>query len=155
MKIRRGFVSNSSSSSFVCQVCGEEYSGMDACLSDAEMSACEAGHTYCDSHALKSIDDVSIDQKRAFVIKTEWDEAKKEQLNVATESEIEEAFEEMSYEFRDCCPKDHCPCCSLKSITTDQLIEYLLFTAGKTRKAVEKDIRTKYKNYDEMKKDIK
>jgi len=38
MKIRQGFVSNSSSSSFTCDVCGEEVSGYDVCLSEAEMS---------------------------------------------------------------------------------------------------------------------
>ena len=50
MKIRKGFVSNSSSSSFVCDVCGEEVSGMDMCLSEAEMSQCVNGHTFCNDH---------------------------------------------------------------------------------------------------------
>jgi len=52
MKIRTGFVSNSSSSSFVCDVCGEECSGMDMSLSDADMCECENGHTFCTSHTL-------------------------------------------------------------------------------------------------------
>lgn len=51
MKIRNGFVSNSSSSSFTCDVCGETYSGWDACLSEAEMYECENGHTFCESEA--------------------------------------------------------------------------------------------------------
>lgn len=53
MKIRHGFVSNSSSSSFVCDICGAECSGMDMCLSDAEMYQCENDHTFCDSHMKK------------------------------------------------------------------------------------------------------
>ncbi len=52
MKIRRGFVSNSSSSSFVCDVCGENCSGMDMGLSDAEMFECVVGHVICDGHEL-------------------------------------------------------------------------------------------------------
>ena len=32
MKIRAGFVSNSSSSSFICDVCGDEVSGVDISL---------------------------------------------------------------------------------------------------------------------------
>ena len=54
MKTRKGFISNSSSTSFVCDVCGEEVSGMDMGLSEAEMSECENGHTFCDSHMLKA-----------------------------------------------------------------------------------------------------
>ena len=46
MKIRTGFVSNSSSSSFVCDVSKEIYSGWDASLSDFELYECENGHTF-------------------------------------------------------------------------------------------------------------
>ena len=44
MKTRNGFVSNSSSSSFVCSICGESESGWDLGLSDFEMFECENGH---------------------------------------------------------------------------------------------------------------
>ena len=47
MKKRKGFVSNSSSSSFVCDVCGNDVSGMDMCLDEAEMAECKNGHTVC------------------------------------------------------------------------------------------------------------
>ena len=63
MKIRTGFVSNSSSSSFVCDVCGEECSGMDMCLSDAQMYQCENGHTFCESHALEVDEEEGIDDR--------------------------------------------------------------------------------------------
>lgn len=36
MKHRLGFVSNSSSSSYTCDVCGETESGWNLCLSDME-----------------------------------------------------------------------------------------------------------------------
>ena len=49
MKKRTGFVSNSSTSSFICDVCGTVEAGMDLCLSDFEMSRCENGHTFHDS----------------------------------------------------------------------------------------------------------
>jgi hypothetical protein len=45
MKIRSGFVSNSSSSSFICDVSGRIESGMDMGISDAEMFRCQNGHT--------------------------------------------------------------------------------------------------------------
>ena len=56
MKLRKGFVSNSSSSSFVCDFCGSVESGYDACLSDFDMSMCEHGHTFCNDHTLNSFD---------------------------------------------------------------------------------------------------
>lgn len=51
MKIRTGFVSNSSTSSFVCQICGNADAGMDASPSDFGMAECENGHTFCTSHS--------------------------------------------------------------------------------------------------------
>jgi zona occludens toxin (predicted ATPase) len=57
MKVRTGFVSNSSSSSFVCEVCGEEASGWDMCLSDADMVSCENDHTFCKSHIIGDLDE--------------------------------------------------------------------------------------------------
>jgi hypothetical protein len=60
MKIRNGFVSNSSSSSFVCNVCGYERSGWDMNLWEAEMIECENGHIFCDTHAILNNKELSI-----------------------------------------------------------------------------------------------
>lgn len=53
MKIRFGFVSNSSTSSFVCDVCGETFSGRDAGLEETEMFQCINGHTVCVDEAFE------------------------------------------------------------------------------------------------------
>jgi len=62
MKIRRDFVSNSSSSSYVCDVCSEEVSGMDLSLREAEMVECVNDHTICESHTMESDEPDFTDQ---------------------------------------------------------------------------------------------
>ena len=52
MKFRKDFVTNSSSSSYVCEICGCVESGMDMSLSEAGMMECINGHTFCCSEAL-------------------------------------------------------------------------------------------------------
>ena len=52
MKTRHGFVSNSSSTSFTCNVCGEEYSGMNMGLCDFYMVECINGHIFCEDHSI-------------------------------------------------------------------------------------------------------
>lgn len=46
MKVRTGFVSNSSSSSFICDLTGNTEGGWDASLSDFEMVECAKGHVF-------------------------------------------------------------------------------------------------------------
>ena len=153
MKIRKGFVSNSSSSSYVCDVCGEDYSGYDASLADADMYCCENGHTYCEEHAKKNIDDLDVDEKRAVALTYCWDEEDKAKVLEGSEEYIDEALNdgEIRYEMPAIC----CPCCQLTAVTDEQLIEYMLHERHQTKADVVKEIAQKYQNYDEMLKDIK
>jgi len=50
MKIKTGFVSNSSSESFVCDVCGDIRSGWDAIPSELGFQWCENEHYFCEEH---------------------------------------------------------------------------------------------------------
>jgi len=50
MKIRNGFVSNSSSSSFICEICGDSVVGYDSHPTDLGMEFCENGHLFCKGH---------------------------------------------------------------------------------------------------------
>jgi hypothetical protein len=54
MKIRQGFVSNSSSTSFTCDMCGENFAGMDLSVIDVEHYQCENGHIYCEEARLNN-----------------------------------------------------------------------------------------------------
>lgn len=46
MKTRKGFVSNSSSSSFICDLTGQVEAGMDVSLTDFDMVECVKGHSF-------------------------------------------------------------------------------------------------------------
>jgi len=51
MKIRTGFVSNSSSSSFVCDICGATESGFDTTPKEMGFVRCENDHMICKDEA--------------------------------------------------------------------------------------------------------
>ena len=53
MKFRKDFVTNSSSSSYVCEICGRSESGWDIGLSECEMMECVNGHVFCCYEALE------------------------------------------------------------------------------------------------------
>jgi len=55
MKIRTGFVSNSSSSSFTCDISGQTVSGWDFTLEDAWMVECVRGHVFNESYLNKNV----------------------------------------------------------------------------------------------------
>ena len=50
MKKRTGFVSNSSSSSFICEICGRSEYGFNEDIADFDMCECENGHIMCQKH---------------------------------------------------------------------------------------------------------
>lgn len=131
MKIRRGFVSNSSSTSFTCDVCGNTESGMDASLSDFEMSQCEHGHTFCNSHQTYT---ATVDDKRKHLIENEKartyrgeDKIKEEvaRLTALDENDVESEYED-SYEVPACT----CPICRMEKITDYDALQYLLIKNG-------------------------
>lgn len=70
MKKRLGFVTNSSSSSFICEICDYSTGGWDMCLSDAEMCECENDHQFC-------IDHVDTTNNREALVKRFYEESRK------------------------------------------------------------------------------
>lgn len=105
MKIRHGFVSNSSSSSFVCDVCGETFHGYDSSLEDFELFECVNGHTVCIEHTLKELtingeeadENYGIDEECCPICMYEdfsYDDAKR-YLKEKYEISEEEVFEEI------------------------------------------------------------
>jgi len=161
MKIRNGFVSNSSSSSFVCDVCHGVESGWDMGLSDAEVTECEVGHVFCDSHMKELKKKVTLKDKQAKVLKWleeigEDDEDILEGCKSGDEGSIDDTYDEMLQEKGDRynCPKDQCPCCQLITPTDDDLIRYLLYCDEQTKEEVCVEMKNRFGTLDEMDKVI-
>ncbi len=119
MKLRKGFVSNSSSSSFVCDVCGRDESGWDLCLSDAEMYECENGHTFCKDEA--------IEIEPSLIVKhlkdsgwTFYGDEEDEVEEYESLSDFEN-LDEFEYSIPECC----CPICTFSVYCEGDMRKYL------------------------------
>ena len=141
MKIRKGFVSNSSSSSYTCEVCGETVSGMEMCHGSDDwggtgMFDCEKGHTVCKKHAV-GLDDLELD------------EAVRAQFN--GEDEDSDDFYDAFYKVS----SEHCPICQMESIRDEDLLGWCLKRLCVKRDHAEQVIREAFPNYDEFMKGLK
>lgn len=147
MKIRKGFVSNSSSSSFTCEVCGENCSGWDMGLEDVEMHECGNGHLICDTHMLGEID---AQAQKEFMLSYGVDDSEREQLKTMDDDEIEEMFEggDYCYYIREEMPTSFCPICSFKDIDPAEAVKYLIKKNGLTMETLKAQIQEEFKDYD-------
>lgn len=138
MKIRKGFVSNSSSSSYICDVCGEAKSGWDIGLDELDMVECKNGHIFHDSECVNP---------RGVA---DWDDicsqVAREGEGLTDDDEIDEYISELRYEF----PIDYCPICQLKIIPNLHMLNYLLVKEGIKRSDLEEEINKRFKTYDEL-----
>ena len=125
VKIRKFFVSNSSSSSFICDICGEETIGRDISLEDAEMVQCRNGHYFCEHHIVGDSDKI---------------------LEVLDDEDNPNYDEEWRWYF----PIEHCPICQMEVFEDVDILRYMLKSSNKSQKDVENEIKSSFKSYDEF-----
>ena len=129
MKFRRGFVTNSSSSSFICQICGSVESGWDMSAWEAGFVECENGHEFCQEHMV-NVPGKDDDHPWSFDYDYFFDN---------------EELVDGRYDL----PAKYCPICQMQNLNDRDLIDYVA-TKGMTRKVILEEIRHNFKTYDEF-----
>ena len=133
MKFRSTFVTNSSSSSYVCEICGRTESGWDLGLSECEMMECVNGHVFCCDEALEF---PSKEDMIKMILENEWNRRRwdseirdyrdfsEEELIVMEDDELFNDFcsESGYYEVPECV----CPICQFIEYSEYDLSAYLL-----------------------------
>jgi len=154
MKIRSGFVSNSSSSSFTCNVCGATESGYDVSLNDVGMFECIKGHVVCDSHQINV--EVTVDmmketlktyeKRRTWKTPEEMEEELK-RIDELDDSTVESEYDDVKYEGVSSCL---CPICQLKRMNKHDALAYLMMKHSYTEETLLADVTTQYGTYDKF-----
>lgn len=178
MKIRNGFVSNSSSSSFTCAVCGDEHSGWDLCLSECEMYECVNGHTFHEGCVKGDLDTPEL--RKSYLIDVFKEKIKdyKKYINegddngrwatrlsdmeaslqkVESDEMNDDELEEESddWEFRHHAPESVCPICTMQSFNDNDIRRYIFKKYEINTDELKKEIKEKYGTYKEFKDSLK
>ena len=150
MKYRKCHVTNSSSSSFVCDICGHVESGWEMSISEAGMYMCVNGHTFCFDEAL--INNSNKEDLIKIILQEGWNKyeyykngeikekfVSEEELN---EMEWEELMEYASEEggYYDV-PECFCPICNFIEYSESDLSKYLLKEYGVSKDEVFAEIK--------------
>lgn len=169
MKIRLGFVSNSSSSSFVCEVSGTVLTGYNGEY-DELTAQCDCGHEFLAEYLLPSEEierDISTEGLRAdllTIFENDEDEAKTKLIQKADEETISELSEDYADELESLyessdegydIPSSRCPLCQFKEIQWNDLANYLMTKHNEEYENVLNEIKNKFKTYKDFQEYIK
>ena len=137
MKFRKDFVTNSSSSSYVCEICGRSESGWDISLSECDMYSCVNGHTFCREEALEK---PSREEMIKLILEQGYflEYHTKEELDNADDEVLfDEYLTEGGYEVPECM----CPICQFIEYSEYDLSAYLLKEYGVSRDEVFAEVK--------------
>lgn len=127
MKIRYGFVSNSSASSFVCNLCGYSIDGWSDDYDDDHRVCDEYGHELCGSCA-----------NNAQLIKDNYDG--------------DDFWDE--YETSDTILSKNCPLCQMIKFKNDELVKFFLQQEQISREHLIQKLKSTFGTYEQFRKFI-
>jgi hypothetical protein len=171
MKIRKGFVTNSSSSSYVCEICNNVESGYDSSASDCGMYQCKNDHTFCQSHILvndetptrgdllREINRSIANYERMIVTNPDYKAYKDYLAEAQADLDIALTCDDNSSEFNDMCqgyeldyylPISKCPICNFDILSSSDLRRYINKKYNIDNKTIEQEVKDTFNSYDEF-----
>ena len=129
MKYRKDFVTNSSSSSFICEICGEIESGFDMSVDETGMYECINGHIFCQAHAFEKPNKETMINTILAQHYEHWDssqriwrEYSKDELTPMDNTDLFNIVSDKGCTI----PEEMCPICQFVEYSESDLAAYLL-----------------------------
>lgn len=159
MKIRTGFVSNSSTTSYTCGVCGDVASGFDLDLTDFNMFVCENGHTICEEHQINGGE--ILDAMRLYEAYRLWHKEKDyvelekdvgRLIKDGKHIELQETTQGIGIDWEDRyeTPEIFCPCCNFEEIDDQDVITYIYKKYHIDRPEILAEMKEKFKIFEDL-----
>lgn len=184
MKIREGFVSNSSTTSFTCDACGNVIAYNDNCsledygvitFTPCNHGVCECNHPDMDDEEIQkkwkagALAAVKEELELEYAEKQEpnrWNSKENIQNrcdafknilegNFEDFEEFRKAVNDFEYDWRNFMPSTVCPVCTLESLGYDYIIQYVIVKYGLKLGEVENEIKEKFGTFDKFSKWLK
>ncbi len=152
MKTRNGFVSNSSSSSFVCAVTGDSYEGYDGEY-EVTCACCENGHEFNGEYALPiNSEPLPVEEMRAKLIANTLDRKLSVAYQNASDAEIREWYADEYSEDSECedwgeLPAAACPICMFQYGMSAHLLAYLMQKCDTNEQQLLDELKAKFGDY--------
>lgn len=132
MKTRKGFVSNSSTTSFTCEACGNTWAGSDSLsYADAGYFNCINGHVLCEEHKL-DVPDLTNQEKCDIMVTyyKDWP-GHREEIQAYDPDDMWDHFHDFEYDYG--VSERYCPICQFFDISNTDTAAFLLKETGVPR----------------------
>jgi len=153
MKIRTGFVSNSSSTSFTCDICGATETGWDSCgCEEFGFYQCENDHTICIEEAVGEIEMIEDDYRGRCLSSKNCPIC---QFHVLSQSNAAAYLEKKTGTSRDVVFAEIKKMNGRRKVLRDgEYVAYVMKEANTTEVQILEEIKSTFKDYDAFRKHL-